>query len=146
MTEAIRPMPEEMPVELWRGVKPSSPAWQGRVVSLFVAPKSAEEMVSLSNVRAMADRGLEGDRFFRDSWNAIKRSDKAVSLIEDEVLELAAAELGVESVPDPFRLRQYLLKARRERAGNGDAAIRRRINHLEVGTFPASPLFGNLDA
>lgn len=46
MTEAIRPMPEEMPVELWRGVKPSSPAWQGRVVSLFVAPKSAEEMVS----------------------------------------------------------------------------------------------------
>jgi MOSC domain-containing protein YiiM len=103
MTEAIRPMPEEMPVELWCGVKPSSPAWQGRVVSLFVAPKSAEEMVSLSNVRAMADRGLEGDRFFRDSWNAINRSDKAVSLIEDEVLELAAAELGVESIAQKTR-------------------------------------------
>ena len=51
-----------------------------------------------------------------------------------------------ESVPDPFRLRQYLLKARRESAGYGDAAIRRRVNHLEVNTFPASLLFGNLDA
>jgi len=103
MTEAIRPMPEEMPVELWRGVKPSSPVWQGRVAALFVAPKSTEEMVSLSNVRAVADRGLEGDRFFRDSWSAIDRSDKAVSLIEDEVLELAAAELGVESIAQKSR-------------------------------------------
>ena len=103
MTEAIRPMPEEMPVELWRGVKPSSPVWQGRVSALFVAPKSAEEMVSLSSVRAVADRGLEGDRFFRDSWSAIDRSDKAVSLIEDEVLELAAAELGVESIAQKSR-------------------------------------------
>ena len=103
MTEAIRPMPEEMPVELWRGVKPSSPVWQGRVVALFVAPKSAEEMVSLSSVQALADRGLEGDRFFRDSWSAINRSDKAVSLIEDEVLELAAGELGVESIAQKTR-------------------------------------------
>jgi MOSC domain-containing protein YiiM len=103
MTEAIRPMPDEMPVELWRGVMPSSPVWHGRVMSLFVAPKSAEEMVSLSTVRALADRGLEGDRFFRDSWSAIDRSDKAVSLIEDEVLDLAAAELGVESIAQKTR-------------------------------------------
>ena len=103
MTEAIRPMPEEMPVELWRGVKPSSPVWHGRVVALFVAPKSAEEMISLSSVQALADRGLEGDRFFRDSWSAINRSDKAVSLIEEEVLELAAAELGVESIAQKTR-------------------------------------------
>ena len=103
MTQAVRPMPEEMPVELWRGVKPSSAAWQGRVISIFVAPKSAEEMVPLSSVRALADRGLEGDRFFRDSWNAIARSDKAVSFIEDEVLELAAEELGLESIAQKTR-------------------------------------------
>lgn len=103
MTQAIRAMPEEMPVELWRGVKPSSTVWQGRVVSIFVAPKSAEEMVSLSTVRAMADRGLEGDRFFRDSWSAIARSDKAVSFIEEEVLELAAKELGLESIAQKTR-------------------------------------------
>ncbi|HEX7229757.1 MAG TPA: MOSC domain-containing protein [Candidatus Binatia bacterium] len=103
MSEEIRPMPEEMPVELWRGVKPSSPVWQGKVAAVFIAPKSAQEMISLPSVRALADRGLEGDRFFRDSWSAIDRSDKAVSLIEDEVLELAAAELGVETIAQKTR-------------------------------------------
>ncbi len=49
-------------------------------------------------VRAFADRGLEGDRFFRESWNAVNRSDKAVSLIEDEVLQLAAKELAMDSI------------------------------------------------
>jgi MOSC domain-containing protein YiiM len=53
-------------------------------------------MVSVAEVRAFADRGLEGDRFFRDSWIAAKRPDKAVSLVEEETLQLAAAELGCE--------------------------------------------------
>jgi MOSC domain-containing protein YiiM len=103
MSQAIRPMPEEMPVELWRGFKPKNAAWRGSVVGIFVAPESAAEMMSLPEVRAFADRGLEGDRFFRDSWNAVNRSDKAVSLIEDEVLQLAAQELGVESIAQKTR-------------------------------------------
>ena len=60
-------------------------------------------MVSVPKVRAFADRGLEGDRFFRESWNAVNRPDKAVSLIEEEILELAAKELGVESIADKTR-------------------------------------------
>jgi MOSC domain-containing protein YiiM len=96
-------MPEEMPVELWRGFKPNNAMWQGSVVEIFVAPESAAEMVALSEVRALADRGLEGDRFFRDSWNAVNRSDKAVSLIEDEVLQLAARELGVATIGQKTR-------------------------------------------
>lgn len=103
MTQAIRPMPEEMPVELWRGFKPASAAWQGSVHGIFVAPESAAEMVPLSQVRAIADRGLEGDRFLHDSWNAVNRSDKAVSLIEDEILQLAAQELGLESIAQKTR-------------------------------------------
>jgi MOSC domain-containing protein YiiM len=103
MTQAIRPMPEEMPVELWRGFKPKSSIWQGSVADIFIAPESAAEMVSLPEVKAFADRGLEGDRFMRDSWSAVNRSDKAVSLIEDEVLELAARELGVESIGQKTR-------------------------------------------
>jgi len=95
MTQAIRAMPEEMPRELWRGLKPESALGQGSCAAIFIAPNSADEMISLSQVRAFADRGLEGDRFFRDSWSAVNRSDKAVSLIEDEVLALAAKELGV---------------------------------------------------
>jgi MOSC domain-containing protein YiiM len=98
MAQAIRPMPEEMPVELWRGFKPNAAAWQGSVAAIFVAPESAADMVSMPQVRAFADRGLEGDRFFRESWNAVSRSDKAVSLIEDEVLQLASQELGIDSL------------------------------------------------
>ena len=103
MAQAIRPMPEEMPVELWRGFKPNDSAWQGRVARIFVAPESAAEMVPVSQVRAFADRGLEGDRFLRESWSAVHRSDKAVSFIEDEVLQLAAQELGLESIAQKTR-------------------------------------------
>lgn len=98
MTQAVAPMPEEMPPELWRGYKPESAEWHGSVAAIFIAANSADEMISLARVRAFADRGLEGDRFFRDSWSAVKRSDKAVSLIEEEVLVLAAKEVGVEGL------------------------------------------------
>jgi MOSC domain-containing protein YiiM len=87
-----------MPPELWRGYQPTSAAWQGSVKEIFITPQSAHAMVSVSTVRAFADRGLEGDRFFRDSWDAVKRSDKAVSLIEDEVLELVAQEIDVSAI------------------------------------------------
>ncbi len=103
MAQEIRAMPEEMDPKLWRGFKSATPAWQGRVAALFIAPVSAGAMVSRSSVRAFADRGLEGDRFFRDSWNQVKRPDKALSLIEAETLELAARELGVESIADLTR-------------------------------------------
>ena len=96
-------MPEEMPIELWRGFKPASAAWRGSVAGIFIAPESASRMVPVGEVRALADRGLDGDRFLRESWNAVNRSDKAVSLIEDEVLQLAAKELEVESIADKTR-------------------------------------------
>jgi MOSC domain-containing protein YiiM len=96
-------MPEEMPRELWRGFTPPSAAWHGSVAEIYVAPQSAGEMVSVPQVHAFADRGLEGDRFLRDSWSAVSRSDKAVSLIEDEVLQLAAKELGMDSISNLTR-------------------------------------------
>ena len=98
MSQSIRAMPEEMPIELWRGFKPTTVVWQGSVEGIFVTPNAAGEMVSVSQVRAFADRGLEGDRFLRDSWNAVRRPDKAVTLIEAEVLQLAAQELGLASI------------------------------------------------
>ena len=93
----------ETPPELWRGVKVSSPAWQGRVASLYITPRPSDAMVSVAQVKAFADRGLEGDRFFRDSWLEAKRPDKAVTFIEEETLELAAAELGTEMFADKTR-------------------------------------------
>lgn len=98
MAQAVRPMPEEIPVEIWRGFQAATTNWQGSITGIFVAPESAADMLSVAEVRAFADRGLEGDRFLRDSWDAVKRADKAVSLIEEEVLQLAAAELGKDSI------------------------------------------------
>jgi MOSC domain-containing protein YiiM len=92
----------ETPPELWRGLKPSA-AWNGSVVNLYIAPEPAGPMVSVAQVRALADRGLEGDRFFRESWAAAKRPDKAVSLIEEEVLEMAASEHQVSIAGDQTR-------------------------------------------
>ena len=93
----------ETPPELWRGLKPSAPTWQGKVAVLYITPKPSGAMVSVAEVKAFADRGLEGDRFFRDSWSKAKRPDKAVTLIEEETLELAAAELGTEMFADKTR-------------------------------------------
>jgi MOSC domain-containing protein YiiM len=92
----------ETPPELWRGLK-STDSWKGTVISLYIAPEPAGPMLSVPQVRAFADRGLEGDRFFRESWTAAKRPDKAVSLIEEEVLKMAAAEQQVKISGDKTR-------------------------------------------
>jgi MOSC domain-containing protein YiiM len=93
----------ETPPELWRGYKNVGSDWQGQVIGLYVTKNPAAPMVSLAEVRAFADRGLEGDRFFRSSWSAANRPDKAVSLIEEETLQAAAVELGREIFADKTR-------------------------------------------
>ena len=95
MSQGEKSFPWETPLELWRGFATLNPGWQGSVVSLYIAPRSAEPMIGVPEVRAFRDRGLEGDRFFRESWSAANRSDKAVSLIEEETVQTAAAELGI---------------------------------------------------
>jgi MOSC domain-containing protein YiiM len=103
MAQNEHPYNWETPPEIWRGLRPGTANWQGSVVAIFIAPTAAQEMVAVPQVRALADRGLEGDRFFRASWNALKRPDKAVTLIEAETLESAAAELGVEDLAQRSR-------------------------------------------
>jgi MOSC domain-containing protein YiiM len=95
MSQGEQSFPWETPPELWRGFKPGHSSWQGSVVSIYISPNPSGSMVSVPQVHAFADCGLKGDRFFRESWNAANRPDKAVSLIEEEVLKLAAEELGV---------------------------------------------------
>ena len=103
MPQGEKSIPWETPLELWRGLKTANPNWQGSVVSLYIAPRPAQPMISVAEVRAFADRGLEGDRFFRASWLAANRPDKAVSLIEEETLQAAAAELGVDMFTEKTR-------------------------------------------
>jgi MOSC domain-containing protein YiiM len=103
MSQGAQTFSWETPPELWRGLKSGSGAVSGSVVALFIAPEPSAPMQSVNEVRAFADRGLEGDRFFRASWSAANRPDKAVSLIEEETLQTAAEELGCEMFADKSR-------------------------------------------
>jgi MOSC domain-containing protein YiiM len=103
MAHSEHPSNWETPPDIWRGFRPGIANWQGTVAAIFIAPKAAQEMLAVQEVRALADRGLEGDRFFRASWNKLQRPDKAVTLIEAETLELAAAELAVENLAQKSR-------------------------------------------
>ena len=103
MSQSEQSFTWETPPELWRGFKGSNSSWQGKVASLYTATNPSGPMIAVPEVRAYADRGLEGDRFFRDSWCKAKRPDKAVTFIEEETLELAAAELGTEMFADKTR-------------------------------------------
>ena len=103
MSQGEQSIPWETPPELWRGFKLGHSSRQGSIVSIYITPNPSGSMVSVAQVRAFADRGLEGDRFFRESWIAANRPDKAVSLIEEEVLTLAAEELGVTDFADRTR-------------------------------------------
>lgn len=85
----------ETPPGLWRGLK-AADSWVGWVVSLYIAPRSGEAMISVPELHAVPDRGLEGDRFFHSSWSSVGRPDKAVTLIEQESVSAAAAELKAE--------------------------------------------------
>jgi MOSC domain-containing protein YiiM len=44
-----------------------------------------------------------GDRFFRQSWSALGRPDKALTLIEMETIEAAEAELNVKLAAKDIR-------------------------------------------
>ncbi len=103
MPENEKAVPWETPLELWRGFDSSDPNWRGSVAGLYITPKFGQPMLSVSEVHAFADCGLEGDRFFKESWSAAKRPDKAVSLVEEETLQAAAAELGVDRFPEKTR-------------------------------------------
>ena len=62
----------------------------GKVVYIFVARQAGDPMLAMAEVVAMADIGLEGDRYASDkgSWSKSKKPVKRhVSLIEQEVID-----------------------------------------------------------
>jgi MOSC domain-containing protein YiiM len=93
----------DTPPELWRGWKTTEHFRQGQIVSLYIAPAARQALVSVPEAHAVPDRGLRGDRFFRPSWAALGRPDKALTLIELESLEAAEAELKVKLTPGDIR-------------------------------------------
>jgi hypothetical protein len=73
---------------------------EGKLVAIYVAPEEGAPMESRDEVKACAGKGLDGDRYATaaGTFSGVRRSDaeRAVTLIEREAVERAAAEHGIE--------------------------------------------------
>jgi MOSC domain-containing protein YiiM len=68
----------------------------GVVASIFVGPEAQQPMASVSEVRALAGAGLEGDRYAREAGTFSKASPgNQLTLVEEEALEAAARDYGI---------------------------------------------------
>jgi MOSC domain-containing protein YiiM len=74
--------------------------FEGWVVAIFVAPAEGAPMEPRNEVRALAGRGLDGDRYALEagkySGRRLEDAQRAVSLIEREAIEGAGTEYGIE--------------------------------------------------
>lgn len=74
--------------------------FDGEVVGIWIAPAEGAPMESLDEVRALAGKGLAGDRYAAEagkySGRRLEHAQRAVTLIEREAIEGARNEYGVE--------------------------------------------------
>jgi MOSC domain-containing protein YiiM len=70
----------------------------GRVVAIYRAAKAGQPLEAVEVVRAVPGHGLEGDRYFlgRGSMSRWPGAGRAVSLIEEEVIEAVGLEWGLD--------------------------------------------------
>ena len=72
----------------------------GSVLHIFTVPTEEAPPESRDQVRAVAGRGLEGDRYYRTGiFPENPDPDREVTLIEIEQLEGLASESGIELAP-----------------------------------------------
>jgi MOSC domain-containing protein YiiM len=78
---------------------------EGTVVSLHIAPTGAAPMQSVARVRAVAGRGLEGDRYFNQlgTYSNHPGAGRHVTLIEIEAIEALRRDYGIDLAPGLFR-------------------------------------------
>jgi MOSC domain-containing protein YiiM len=79
--------------------------WHGEVVSIHITPKAEGPMQSVKVVRAIAGKGLEGDRYFRASGTYSDRPGpgREVTLIESEAIEAMARDNELAIAPGEAR-------------------------------------------
>jgi DNA-binding transcriptional ArsR family regulator len=79
--------------------------WQGNVQSLHLAPAAGAPMESVTSVRAIAGRGLEGDRYHAGAGTFSKKrgTGRDVTLIELEALRALSIDQGVDLAPGDAR-------------------------------------------
>ncbi|MDS0475325.1 MOSC domain-containing protein [Natrinema sp. 1APR25-10V2] len=82
----------------------------GAVDAIHVAPEAGAEMRALEEARAVAGKGLEGDRYFDQagSWSGEKGrdlppEDRALTLFEAETLDVLERDAGIDLEPADHR-------------------------------------------
>ena len=68
-----------------------------KVIAIHIAAKARQEMKEISAATLIADKGIEGDRYFG------KKPKQNVTLVQEEFLEEAADEIGVTYRPGMSR-------------------------------------------
>lgn len=79
--------------------------WRGIVVTIHIAHAAGEPMIERDRVRAVAGRGLEGDRYFEGSgfYSEDPGPIREVSLLEEETLEALRRDHGLALAPGVTR-------------------------------------------
>ena len=75
----------------------------GKVVEIFIGPEFTNPVTSVDSVRAVAGRGLEGDRYYRPDEAPGSHPDEEITLIESEAIAAAQAETDVVFGPEDTR-------------------------------------------
>ena len=70
--------------------------WQGSVVSISIAPTESEPMRLVDEVRAVAGRGLEGDRYCKPDGEVWEDPGKEITLIGVEAIDAMSTESGID--------------------------------------------------
>lgn len=111
--------------------------WQGHVVSVHIAPEASAKMQTVTEVRAVPGRGLEGDRYFKGTGFFSPRPSpggREVTLIEIESVE--ALDSGVlSSKGDRLGIKLSAADTRRNIATSGVP-----LNHLVDKEFWVGPV------
>lgn len=71
--------------------------FEGKVVSINIAPSAEAPMQTVEHTRAVPGQGLEGDRYFFKQGSFYKpQPDRELTLIEAEAIEAMKRELDVD--------------------------------------------------
>jgi MOSC domain-containing protein YiiM len=79
--------------------------WQGTVEAIHIAAEATKPLESVPAVRAVAGKGLEGDRYFKKvgTYSNHPGSGREVTLIEAEAIEALARDLKIQLAPGASR-------------------------------------------
>ena len=83
----------------------SDMTWRGVVSAMHIAQEAAGAMVSVSEIRAVPGRGLDGDRYFHQTGTSSSRPGpgREVTLIEAESVDALGREAGILLAPGASR-------------------------------------------